>query len=153
MASTEQLHDLPVAAMPDHLAVNFRLHCSLVATQGLGTPIRFCLRSSKPDRCSMRPVKKSSTSREFSSTSLEVTRCFETSTLWSSQASLFMHCGAWWGGAYSKALKVHSSLALLLDVAFPQDSPWKPIGNIYQEHSKGLPGAQRKHRRRGAAQP
>ena len=37
-------------------------------------------------------------------------------------------------GAYSEALKVNASLALLLDVAFPQDSPWEPAGNTCWHH-------------------
>ncbi len=32
--------------------------------------------------------------------------------------------------AYCKALKVYPSFALLLDVAFPQDSPWKSAVDI-----------------------
>ena len=43
-----------------------------------------------------------------------------------------MQCAAGWEDAYSKALKVYASLALLLDVAFPQNSPWKPTGNTCQ---------------------
>ncbi len=43
----------------------------------------------------------------------------------------FSQCTAMYGaGAYCKALKVHPSLALLLDVAFSQHSPWKPAAKI-----------------------
>ncbi len=42
-------------------------------------------------------------------------------------ALVLSQCNALYGAAtYCKALKVDPSLALLLDVAFSQHSPWKP---------------------------